>query len=174
MLNMLVLLLAGAHGMGDPMVAIRAGKIRCGLPDLRRKTCATMARYIRRNDGGYDVAFDGLTTTDGMTIHYQVPLDVSDGGLCVTLNADDIARASFSKAGKVLTGAPLAAVRERERNFLAPLLGHQVCARDQGRDGTFIAEGFVDGERTPELDKSVQWVDAQEGYTLGPQPGEPI
>ena len=174
MLSLLALLLAAAHGTGDPMTPVRAGKIRCGVPDPERKTCVTMARYTPRSDGGYDVTLDALTTTDGMTMHYQVPLTVRDGGLCVTLNAGDIARASFSKAGALLAGPSLAAVRKRERDFMAPLLGHQVCSRDLGRDGIFIAQGYVDGERVPDLDKPVQWIDAKAGYALGPLPGEAI
>jgi hypothetical protein len=174
MLTVAAMMLAAMHGTGDPLAPVRAGKIRCGLPDGEHKTCITMARYEPRGDGGFDVVLDGLSPETGLAIHYRVPLVVKDGGLCITLTAGDIARASFSKAGTVLKGAALAAVRERERAALLPLLGHQVCARDEGPDGVFVAEGYVDGERNPDFDKPVIWVDAADGYTLGPMPGDPV
>ena len=174
MLTLFAALLAASHVSVDPLKEIRAGKIRCAIPNLKHKTCITMARYLPRVGGGFDVAVVGLTTDSGIAIHYQVPLVVRDGGLCLTLNADDIAKASFSKAGVPLTGQALAAVREQERAFLTPLLGHQVCSLDTVDGDLIVARGYADGERFPALDKSIIWIDAKDGYTIGPMPGDAI
>ncbi len=174
MVTLFAALLAASNITVDPLKEIHAGKIRCAMPDLKHKTCITMARYLPRADGGFDVAVEGLTTDSGIAIHYQVPLVVRDGGLCLTLNSDDIAKASFSKAGVALKGPALAALREQERAFLTPLLGHQVCSRDMMDGELIVARGYVDGERFPALDKSVIWVEAKDGYTIGPMPGDAI
>lgn len=173
MLSIVALALAAHGAAARPAIPapVRAGKIRCGLPDPDHKTCITMARYVPRPDGGYDVVLDGLSPESGIAIHYRVPLVLRDDRLCVTLTNADLDKASFSKAGTPLKGEVLEAVRDRQREGMTPLLGHEVCARDTADDGEFLAEGYVDGERIPQLDKNVRWVDPAEGYELGPMPG---
>lgn len=170
MLTILALLLAAPTA--DPMVPIRAGKLRCGLPDVAHKTCRTITRYVPRGDGSFDAFVRGLPGDDGLSVSYQTIATIENGGPCITITDDEVARAAFNKSGVTLTGTALDRAREGMRAAIAVLLNRKSCSRDQGIEGVFLAEGYVGDKRFPDLDKPVIWIAPDEGYTLGPMPGD--
>ncbi len=171
MLTILAAFLLAAPAV-DPMIPIRAGKLRCGLPDVARKTCRTLTRYAVRPDGKLDVFVRGLPGDDGLSVTYHTTGAIENGGPCITITDGDVAAAAFDKSGVKLTGAALDRAREGMRAALARLLNRKSCSRDQGIDGVFNAEGYLGDERFPALDKQVMWVDPDAGYTLGPMPAD--
>jgi len=166
---LLSLLLAAAS---DPMVPIRAGKLRCGLPDVTHKTCRTITKYTPRADGTLDAFVRGLPGDDGLSVAYHTVATIENGGPCITITDGDVAKAEFNKSGVNLTGTALDRAREGMRAALAQLLNRKSCSRDQGIEGVFLAEGYVEDKRFPDLDKPVQWIAPDAGYTLGPMPGD--
>ena len=166
---MLALLLAATP---DPMIPIRAGKLRCGLPDVTHKTCRTITRYVPRTDGKLDAFVRGLPGDDGLNVSYRTTATIENGGPCITITDEDVAHAAFAKSGVTLTGIALDRAREGMRAALVKLLNRKSCSRDQGIDGVFLAEGYVGDQRFPDIDKPVMWIDPGAGYTLGPMPAD--
>ena len=154
----------------DARVPIRQGKLRCGLPDVRRKTCGTLSSYALGPNDSYVVSFQGLISDDGLVLAYAATGHFKNGELCLTVGSREVAAATFVKGGVTLTGDALVGLRDDLRIVFADTYGKEVCNRDLGQDGVFRSEGWVAGERNADYDKDVIWVDPKDGYALGPLP----
>lgn len=170
-----LLLAAPAHGtVNAAATAIQQGKWRCGFPDPVRKTCRSLARYTLAPDGDLEVSVAGVPGSDGLTVAYRSRARIEEGEICTTITREDLAKATFTKAGVVLVGDALSNMRGVMIESYASLLGHKICDRDQppGSDGLSQSLAFVDGEAAPDLNRPVKWVDAKEGYVVGPMPDD--
>ena len=158
----------------DPNVPIRQGKIRCGWPDAAHKTCRSLARYTRMPGDGFEVSVEGLPGEDGLVLRYKSRGRIEHNQLCITITNDDVMRATFTKSGVTLIGAALTRARDWMRDAYAPLLGREICDRDDppGANGISNSVSFVDGVLSPNLDRTVKWVDSKDGYVLGPLPND--
>lgn len=154
----------------DARVSIRQGKLRCGLPDVQRKTCGTLSSYALGPNDSYVVSFQGLISDDGLVLAYAATGHFKNGELCLAVGDREVAAARFIKGGVTLTGDALAGLRDDLRIVFADTYGKEICNRDLGQNGVFRSEGWVAGERSTDYDKDVIWVDPKDGYTLGPLP----
>lgn len=176
MIGLLLALLAAPAPASEPgfdaRVPIRQGKLRCGIPDVQRKTCGTLASYVLGPNDSYVVTFRGVISNDGLIMGYSATGQFRNGELCLMVGTRDIDAATFIKGGVAFSGDALTRMRGEMRALFAETDDREVCNRDLGQQGVFRSEGWVSGERDSRYDKDVIWVDPKDGYTLGPLPDD--
>jgi len=163
----LLLALAGqAEAAEDMLTPARQGMIRCTSPDPARKTCSTLTRFTMRPDGGFDAEVTGVGGPAGIQVHYKMPGTLVGGAVCFVHRADTLAGASFTKPDARLAQSLQDTLRTRLAAALAPYNGRQRCYRDRIENGALVAKTMLDGVAHPELDRTVLWVAAGDGYKV--------
>jgi hypothetical protein len=159
---------AGVSG-ADPLAPARHGMMQCYQPNIRAKTCQSLASYLSQGGRNYgNTALVMLSPKDDMTLETTTPVTVIEGAVCGAIRAEDIARGTLRLAGQKLAPEQATPLLDRISESMSSIIGKQICTTYEPSGEALIAKGRVDGLYRADMDQSVKWVSPSDGYTVAP------
>ena len=158
-----------AASLPDPIAPASSGQLQCYTPDTARKTCASLASYTLRADGGIDNgATVMISPSPIVTMQTISRVEIRNGQICGKILSADIQNASFAVNGIDVDATRAMPLRQQVLKTLAAMLNKQVCtAYIRQNDGALIAKATLDGRALPD-DQRVIWVSPNDGYKVAP------
>lgn len=166
---MLFFALLTAATYAAPLEPAAEGKMQCYVPNLERKTCASLALYKLNPDGTYaNTAIVLLNKAPVVLMETVTPVRIVSGAVCGTIQAEDIAKARLTVNGQVLTAEQAAPALAQVSAAMATIEGRDICTTYIDNGLNLTAKSTIDGVAQPAMDQAVKWVDPKEGYAVAP------
>jgi len=156
--------LAGASV--DPLKPARSGRIQCHNPDLARRSCEAMSRFVFLQDGGV-VAMAAVKISDHpLTIVQTVtPVTVREGQVCGDLQDTRISQLMIE--GRPARPEESKEVGDALREVWREDFGKPSCSRYTAEGELLTVETTVDGVPRPDSRRRMMWVDHDSGFGIG-------
>lgn len=166
----LAVIAAASAAYAAPLTPAATGQIQCYVPDTAKKTCASMAYYVARDDGSFDNrAVVLINKAPAVTLDTTTRVTIKNGAVCGALRAEDIAAGKVTAGGRTMTADEASPVLNSITQALTPVIGHEICtAFVPDASGKLTAQATMDGQRQAEQDQPVLWVSPSDGYTVAP------
>jgi hypothetical protein len=153
----------------NPLMMANRGFVQCYHPDIRRRTCFSIATYRRTVHGMYENKAIMLVSPDGpTTLETNTTVVIERGAECGSITADDIRAGILRIGGQRRTRQQANSLLERLVIELSPVLNQKICTLYVPSRGGFITRSTVAGHYHPDLDDFVTWVRPDEGYAVAP------
>ncbi|CAN5469526.1 hypothetical protein BH10PSE14_BH10PSE14_27380 [soil metagenome] len=164
---MLLLLLAAALGLDDPLAPAAAGKLQCHSPDVANKTCKSIASYQTGTDGVIrNTARLPLANEPPVALTLVSTVTVRDGAVCGFIAASDFDRGVIDVNGQALAAEKAQPIVAKVAAAMASFIGKEICTRYTANGAALMAHATIDGVAQPAFDQPVIWVDPAEGYRV--------
>lgn len=163
---------AAAQGRAAPdlLAPARAGKLQCYTPIAREKSCRAIIGYSFGPGGKVTSRSETVISTDDPIIMKRTAeLVVRNGALCGRVRAEDLDAATFTIAGRAATPAETSALRARAKREFAGVFGKEMCTSFKPAKGGLAAGMTLDGVVQPDVADTVRWIDAKDGWVVGPR-----
>ena len=165
-----VSLSARAAEFPDPIAPAASGQVQCYMPDMTRKTCASLAGYRANSNGGIDNVATVLLSKSPVVIMETVsPVEIKMGQVCGRIRRQDIEAAKFTVGGQQVGEQQAGPLRAQLQMAFQNVFDHEVCTAYQNQGGTLLAKPTIDGVAAPATaDQTVMWVSPSDGYKVSP------
>src|SRR3954452_21621233 len=149
-----------AAEMPDPIAPAGKGQLQCYMPDMARKTCASLAGYRANPNGGIDNIATVLISKDpAVTMETVSPVEIKMGQVCGKIRRQDLDAAKFTLGGRPLDAQQAAGIRAQLQTVFQNVFDHEVCTAYVDQGGTLVAKATIDGVPAPAgADQPVLWV----------------
>eukprot|EP01042_Synura_sphagnicola_P034140 gene34140-43796_t len=155
---MLLFALLTAAAYATPLEPAATGKMQCYAP-TEHKTCASIALYTSNGDGTYaNTAIILLKKAPVIVMETVTPVRIVSGGVCGSIQAEDIAKAKLTVNGQLLTPAQAAPALAQVSAAMASIEGHDICTTYVDNGQGLTAKSTIDGAAQPSMDQAVKWV----------------
>jgi hypothetical protein len=152
-----------------PLEPANAGQMQCYVPNIARKSCQSLASYVRDASGAIQNLAVVLVSADPpITMTTTSPVEVRDGRICGPIRAEDIHGASFAIAGRAADDQQTADLRLHVAEGMKSVMGHEVCVASLRTADAWVAKAFVEGQPLTGGDEAFIWVPAGAGWTVAP------
>lgn len=170
MIMLLALLLAAAPEApaDDTLDLARSGKLQCYRPDVARHRCGAIAYYAFSDDGEIDNLAEVLLNPSPLVVmRTEDPVTFRDGAICGT--PGDLTNAVITIDGQPASAETAAVIVPQILAARQKLgLDQEVCTIYVPDGDQLSAVATVGGVARPDLTQTVIWIDAGEGYEVGP------
>ncbi len=153
----------------QPLDRARDGLVQCYQPNDEAKTCQSIARYERNDDGSWDnTAIVLLNPTQPITLETVTPVWLKDGTVCGYIRNEDILHGLLRISGQLVSDEKAAPILAAVASSLAPLMNKEICTDYVQGPTELIAKSRIEGGSPEVPDQIVKWVSPSEGYEVAP------
>ncbi len=153
----------------DPLAPARSGQLQCYMPNVAKKTCHTLARYIWAADGSIQNPAEVMIEENPLVVMKgSAPVVVRSGAVCSPIRAEDIRQATFTIAGNPAPPQLADQIQTQLLMASADRLGKEICTTYVPDKGEYAARITIDGVAHPELADRMIWVKPEDGFKVGP------
>lgn len=168
----LVLIATAAAAMPldiDVLAQSISGKVLCSSPDAATKTCSTIDRFSKKEDGSITNVGEVLISPDqAVTLEISTTVQIDNGTICGEMALSDLEKGRLRVNGTLLSPERNAAGMSKLIEKLKPLAGRKVCEALRLEDGRLFKYGQVERIDINLPGKPVRWVAIDEGYKVAP------
>jgi hypothetical protein len=167
--SVFVAVAVGASGItsANPLVLAEGGMLQCYRPDIRKKTCQSIAAYRRTGPGTYDNAAVIPVGAD-VTLETHTPVVIKGSAVCGFIRGQDAIAGTLRVGGRVLDPEMAKPILERIAQAMAPMADKEICTRYEPVGTDFVAKISIGGSYRPDQDETVKWIGPADGYTVTP------
>ncbi len=155
--------------LSNPLDPAIKGQMQCHQPDVKRRTCRSIATYRKGPSGSYSNKAIVLISSAGpVTLETVTPVTVEAGAVCGSIRAEDIMRGKLRVADRLLSDDEARPVLLRVSQSMTQVMGKRICTSYVTAQTGLIAKASIDGVYRPESDQTVKWVRPTDGYVVAP------
>lgn len=167
---LILALAAPAAAQTDLLAPARAGKLQCYTPDAADRSCRALIAYSFAAGGKVVSRSETvLSPDDPILMKRRAELTLRGGALCGRVQAGDLDQATFTIAGRAASPSETAILRARAKSEYAEIFGKEICTSFKPARGGLEAGMTLDGVPQPDVTDQVVWVDAKDGWVVGPR-----
>jgi hypothetical protein len=170
LLNMLIAssgVLSGAAVAANPLGMAEKGQLQCYRPDAQKKTCQSIAAYLKTGPGRYDNKAL-IPISNEATLETHTPVVIKGDAVCGSIRAQDISTGTLRVGGRVVDPDTAKPMLERIAQGMEALADKEICTRYEPSGADFTAKVSIAGTYRPDQDEQVKWVSPSDGYTVTP------
>jgi hypothetical protein len=170
---LLAVLIASALGtpatasLPDPLAMAGEGRLQCYRPDVQKKTCQSIASYLKTGPGTYDNKAL-IPVAAHATLETHTPVVIRGDAVCGYMRGEDVLAGTLRLDGEVLAPEKAKPFLERIAQGVAPMSGKEICTRYESSGAGLSAKVSIGGTYQPDGDQVVTWVSPADGYTVQP------
>ena len=151
----------------NPLARAEAGEVQCYRPDVAKRTCQSIASYVRTGDDTYDNRTIVAVSSDA-TLETHTPAVLRGDAVCDYVRGDDMLAGILRLHGEVLSADRAKPVLEKIARSVAPFAGKEICTRYEPSGSEFTAKVSIAGTYRPDQDVKIRWIGTSDGYTVTP------
>lgn len=151
----------------NPLARAEAGQVQCYRPDVTRKTCQSIASYIRTGETTYDNRTIVAVSNDA-TLETHTPAVRRGDAVCSYIRAEDMMAGILRLHGAVVLPNAAKPVLEKIAKSVAPFAGKEICTRYEPSAADFTAKVSIARTYRPDQDVEILWIGPSDGYTVTP------
>lgn len=166
----LLLATLASQSAPDPLAPAREGKLQCTAPNVAKKKCLAMSRYVPTATGYRNVTIVTISGVPLITMEIAADAIIEGDAVCSVLRHEDILAAKIVAGGQEMPAADAAPLIDRMADGMKDNFGKKICTRFRADGDAMISEAEIDG--TPQQDMTLKflWVKPEDGYTVGWEP----
>lgn len=160
---------AGTPSQTDILAQSIEGNVLCSNPDMASKTCSSIDRFSRSEDGTITDVGEVLMSPDQpVTLEVATTVKITNGTICGEMALDDLEKGRLRVNGTSLPPERNAAAMSKVVEKLKPLAGRKVCEALRIQNGQLLKYGQVERIDINLPGKRVRWVAQTDGYRVAP------
>lgn len=153
----------------DVLAQSISGKMLCTNPDTATKTCSTIDRFFKAEDGSISNVGEILISPDqAVTLEISTIVEIDNGSVCGEMALSDLEKGRLRVNGTPLSPERNAAGMSKLIEKLKPLAGRKVCEALRLEGGRLFKYGQIERIDINLPGKPVRWVAVDEGYKVAP------
>ena len=161
------LLIAAASIVPNPLILAEKGEVQCYRPDVRKKTCQSIASYQATGPGTYDNKAL-VAVSNEATLETRTPVVLKGDAVCGYIKAEDMRAGTLRLRGQPVAPDQAKPVLERIAQSVASFANKEVCTRYVPAGTDYTAKVSIAGKYRPDQDVAVKWILPSDGYTVTP------
>lgn len=151
----------------DPLAPAEQGQVQCYWPDVRNKTCQSIASYRQTGPGTYDNGALVAVSNDA-TLETHTSVVLKGGSVCGYIRAQDMMAGTLRLRGGIVSPEAAKPVLDKIAKSVTQFAGKEVCTRYRPSGADFTAKVSISGTYRPEQDVTVKWIAPTDGYSVTP------
>lgn len=151
----------------NPLIPAEQGELQCYRPDIQKKTCQSIASYVRNGPATYDNKAV-VAVSNEATLETHTPVALRGEAVCGYIRAQDMLAGTLRLRGSVVAPDAAKPVLEKIAQSVAQFANKEVCTRYEPTGADFTAKVSIAGKYRPDQDVTVKWIGPSDGYTVTP------